>query len=237
MKKLFVKPEEGDLFKVFVKEEPGSGELPKFNKVEDFDKPKPKPTQPITEPQPLPTKDKQQQQQPTIMPLPTFEQEEDEDEEEEEREYETEYAIWASFQGSGIRRGRKQPPSSFYAKKDKKEAKELKRVAPRKLDLRASSAAFHDKLGRSYHLPERPRDDYARDTILKAMEPYDGDATYGFYWVKLPPKSHHYPSAGDVLDVKTPSGTTIEAQIVKVQTDKDRRPGKRSTSWVVVRIS
>jgi hypothetical protein len=234
MKKLFVKPEEGDLFKVFVKEEPGGGELPKFNKAEDFDKPKPKP-QPAVVVIEQPTKDK-----PT-MPLPTFEQEtkgEDEDEEEEEREeYETEYAIWASFQGSGIRRGRKQPPSSFYAKKDKKEAKELKRVAPRKLDLRASSAVFHDKLGRSYHLPERPRDDYARDTILKAMEPYDGDATYAFYWVKLPPKSHHYPNLGDVLDVKTPNGTTLEAQIVKVQTDKDRRPGQRSTSWVVIRIS
>jgi hypothetical protein len=125
----------------------------------------------------------------------------------------------------------------FYLEEDVQKDKDFKRVAPAKADLPKSKADLSDSLGRHYFSPDAKKHSYAQDTILHAIEEYGDDPKYGFYFVTLPPKAHEYPTIGDVLRVKMRGEKeSITADVVKIQGDKDRRQGKRSTSWVVLRL-
>jgi len=157
-------------------------------------------------------------------------------EEDEDDALEIQRQLWASYEGTGVSRKKYARPE-FYLEQDVQKDKDFKRVAPAKADLAKSKADLYDSLGRHYFLPDAKKHSYAQDTILQAIEEYGDDPKYGFYFVTLPPKAHEYPDIGDVLRVKMRGEKeSITADVVKIQGDKDRRQGKRSTSWVVLRL-
>lgn len=169
-----------------------------------------------------------------------------EDEDEELDGFEIQRQLFASFEGKEKKGRRKYGNAKLYYEEDVQEDKELRRVAPAKAELRPSKAALRDDLGRHYFLPDAKKHDYAKDIILTAMDEYGDDPKYKFYWVTLAPHEHEYPNIGDVLrvrqnakgakDAKKKKKDWFTAYVAKIQGDKDRRQGKRSTSWVVLKL-
>jgi hypothetical protein len=169
----------------------------------------------------------------------------EDDEEELDDGFEIQRQLFASFEGKDKKERRKYGNAKLYYEEDVQEDKELRRVAPAKAELRPSRAALRDDLGRHYFVPDAKKHSYAKDIILTAMDEYGDDPRYGFYWVTLAPNEHEYPNIDDVLRVrqngkmakgKQKKKDWFTAHVTKIQGDKDRRQGKRSTSWAVLKI-